>query len=439
MNKENQRRLEQYFEKWKERETLRLAISKCPVSPKEKFNSLVNKKQSVDKELESLKNNILPLFSKENGCIALEKPWCLLCYKANGKGEILVFPLQEKKTVAKAWEFASKVKQLKPEKTMRNYTDEPFLQKFFQQLSLEAKSLIGENKKQEVMVPKGESILLSTLLSPTCGDKKDSAQKKVDQLSPIVHVNAEKQNLLKKSSLAITEHAYLRWMQRVVGDGKHPSKEQVIKDIKKDFSGASFIYHKERDDTYFFLNKESMVVYCVKGKTLASLWKNEFGFADEVNRATVFAQIDFLIKEKDSFSKENGRLLGLISQNNVSCESAKTEIAGIKAEIERLNSIVQERESFIEQTKEENKLLLNRSKELDEKLAEQENVLFKKFSANFDREEEDLVDLTVIGTIEGEEDVMDKISILGLFNGKGDNRLHLSGNTVKRCFAESMN
>ena len=411
MNKENQRRLEQYFEKWKERETLRLAISKCPVSPKEKFNSLVNKKQSVDKELESLKNNILPLFSKENGCIALEKPWCLLCYKANGKGEILVFPLQEKKTVAKAWEFASKVKQLKPEKTMRNYTDEPFLQKFFQQLSLEAKSLVGENKKQEVMVPKGESILLSTLLSPTCGDKKDSAQKKVDQLSPIVHVNAEKQNLLKKSSLAITEHAYLRWMQRVVGDGKHPSKEQVIKDIKKDFSGASFIYHKERDDTYFFLNKESMVVYCVKGKTLASLWKNEFGFADEVNRATVFAQIDFLIKEKDSFSKENGRLLGLISQNNVSCESAKTE----------------------------NKLLLNRSKELDEKLAEQENVLFKKFSANFDREEEDLVDLTVIGTIEGEEDVMDKISILGLFNGKRDNRLHLSGNTVKRCFAESTN
>ena len=104
-----------------------------------------------------------------------------------------------------------------------------------------------------------------------------------------------------------------------------------------------------------------------------------------------------------------------------------------------MNSIVQERESFIEQTKEENKLLLNRSKELDEKLAEQENVLFKKFSANFDREEEDLVDLTVIGTIEGEEDVMDKISILGLFNGKGDNRLHLSGNTVKRCFAESMN
>lgn len=439
MNKENQRRLEQYFEKWKERETLRLAISKCPVSPKEKFNSLVNKKQSVDKELESLKNNILPLFSKENGCIALEKPWCLLCYKANGKGEILVFPLQEKKTVAKAWEFASKVKQLKPEKTMRNYTDEPFLQKFFQQLSLEAKSLVGENKKQEVMVPKGESILLSTLLSPTCGDKKDSAQKKVDQLSPIVHVNAEKQNLLKKSSLAITEHAYLRWMQRVVGDGKHPSKEQVIKDIKKDFSGASFIYHKERDDTYFFLNKESMVVYCVKGKTLASLWKNEFGFADEVNRATVFAQIDFLIKEKDSFSKENGRLLGLISQNNVSCESAKTEIAGIKAEIERLNSIVQERESFIEQSKEENKLLLNRSKELDEKLAEQENVLFKKFSANFDREEEDLVDLTVIGTIEGEEDVRDKLSILGLFNGKRDNRLHLSGNTVKRCFAESTN
>lgn len=436
MNKENQRRLEQYFEKWKERETLRLAISKCPVSPKEKFNSLVNKKQSVDKELESLKNNILPLFSKENGCIALEKPWCLLCYKANGKGEILVFPLQEKKTVAKAWEFASKVKRLKPEKTMRNYTDEPFLQKFFQQLSLEAKSLVGENKNQE----KGDnSIPLTDLLSPISSDKKDSVQKKIEQVNHIIHVSFEKKDLLKKSSLAITEHAYLRWMQRVIKDGPPPSKEQVIKDIKKDFSGASFIYHKERDDTYFFLNKESMVVYCVKGKTLASLWKNEFGFADEVNRATVFAQIDFLIKEKNSFSKENGRLLGLISQNNVSCESAKTEIAGIKAEIERLNSIVQERESFIEQTKEENKLLLNRSKELDEKLAEQENVLFKKFSANFDREEEDLVDLTVIGTIEGEEDVMDKISILGLFNGKGDNRLHLSGNTVKRCFAESMN
>ena len=436
MNKENQRRLEQYFEKWKERETLRLAISKCPVSPKEKFNSLVNKKQSVDKELESLKNNILPLFSKENGCIALEKPWCLLCYKANGKGEILVFPLQEKKTVAKAWEFASKVKQLKPEKTMRNYTDEPFLQKFFQQLSLEAKSLVGENKNQE----KGDnSIPLTDLLSPISSDKKDSVQKKIEQVNHIVHVSFEKKDLLKKSSLAITEHAYLRWMQRVIKDGPPPSKEQVIKDIKKDFSGASFIYHKERDDTYFFLNKESMVVYCVKGKTLASLWKNEFGFADEVNRATVFAQIDFLIKEKNSFSKENGRLLGLISQNNVSCESAKTEIAGIKAEIERLNSIVQERESFIEQTREENNLLLNRSKELDEKLAEQENVLFKKFSANFDREEEDLVDLTVIGTIESEEGVRDKLSILGLFNGKRDNRLHLSGNTVKRCFAESTN
>lgn len=435
MKKENQTRLEQYFKKWKERETLRFAISKCPVSPKENFNNLVNKKQSVDKELESLKNNILPLFSKENGCIALEKPWCLLCYKANGKGEILVFPLQEEKTATKAWEFASKVKQLKPEKTMRNYTDEPFLQKFFQQLSLEARSLVGENKKQE----KGDSIPLTALLSPISSDKKDSTKKKIEQVSPVVHVSADKKNLLKKSSLAITEHAYLRWIQRVVGDGKQPSKEQVIKDIKEDFSGSDFIYHKERDDTYFFLNKESMVVYCVKGKTLASLWKNEFGFADEVNRATVFAQIDYLIKEKNSFSKENGRLLGLISQNNVSCESAKTEIAGIKAEIERLNSVVQEREAFIEQTKEENKLLLNRSKELDEKLAKQENVLFKKFSANFDREEEDLVDLTVIGTIESEENVRDKLSILGLFNEKTDNRLRLSGNTVKRCFAESTN
>ena len=439
MSKKKQERLEKYFDKWKERETLRLSISVCPVSPKEGFNSLVEKKKTVDKELEVLKNNILPLFSNEIGCISLKKPWCLLCYKVSGKNEILVFPLQEKKTVEEAWKFASKVKRLKPEKTMRNYTDEPFLHKFFQQLSLEVKSLVGENKKQEVMIPKGNPIPLTALFSPVSGDKKDSAQKKVEKLSHIVHVNAEKQNLLKKSSLAITEHAYLRWIQRVVGDGKHPSKEQVIKDIKKDFSGASFIYHKERDDTYFFLNKESMVVYCVKGKTLASLWKNEFGFADEVNRATVFAQIDFLIKEKNSFSKENGRLLGLISQNNVSCESAKTEIAGIKAEIERLNSVVQEREAFIEQTKEENKLLLNRSKELDEKLAKQENVLFKKFSANFEREEEDLVDLTVIGTIEGEENVRDKLSILGLFNGKIDNRLRLSGNTVKRCFTESTN
>ena len=391
MSKKKQERLERYFEKWKERETLRLSISVCPVSQKEGFNSLVEKKKTVDKELEVLKNNILPLFSNEIGCISLKKPWCLLCYKVNGKGEILVFPLQEKKTATKAWEFASKVKRLKPEKTMRNYTDEPFLQKFFQQLSLEAKSLVGENKKQE----KGDSIPLTAFLSPISSNKKDSTKKKIEQVSPVVHVSADKKNLLKKSSLAITEHAYLRWMQRVVGDGKHPSKEQVIKDIKKDFSGANFIYHKERDDTYFFLNKQSMVVYCVKGKTLASLWKNEFGFDDEVNRVIVFAQIDYLIKEKNSFSKEHGRLLGLISQNNVSCESAKTEIAGIKAEIERLNSVVQERESFIEQTKEENKLLLNRSKELDEKLAKQENILFKKFSANFDREEEDLVDLTL--------------------------------------------
>ena len=343
MSKKKQERLEKYFEKWKERETLRLSISVCPVSPKEGFNSLIEKKKTVDKELEVLKNNILPLFSNEIGCISLKKPWCLLCYKASGKNEILVFPLQKKKTVEEAWKFASKVKQLKPEKTMRNYTDEPFLQKFFQQLSMEAKSLVGENKKQEVMIQKGNPIPFTALLPSVSDDKKDSVQKKVEKLSHIVQVNAEKQNLLKKSSLAITEHAYLRWMQRVVGDGKHPSKEQIIKDIKKDFSGASFIYHKERDDTYFFLNKESMVVYCVKGKTLASLWKNEFGFADEVNRATVFAQIDFLIKEKNFFFKENGRLLGLINQNNVSCESAKTEIAGIKAEIERLNSVVQER------------------------------------------------------------------------------------------------
>ena len=395
MSKNKQEWLEKYFDKWTERETLRLSIAVCPIPPKEAFNSLVEKKKVVDKELEELKNKILPLFSNENGCVSLKKPWCFLWYKASGKNEILVFPLQDKKTIEEAWKFASKVKRLKPEKTMRNYTDEPFLQKFFQQLSLEAKSLVGKNKKQEVMVSNGESIPLTALLSSVSGDKKDSVQKNVEQLSPIVHVNAEKQNLLKKSSLAITEHAYLRWMQRVVGDGKHPSKEQVIKDIKKDFSGANFIYHKERDDTYFFLNKESMVVYCVKGKTLASLWKNEFGFADEVNRVIVFAQIDYLIKEKNSFSKEHGRLLGLISQNNVSCESAKTEIAGIKAEIERLNSVVQERESFIEQTKEENKLLLNRSKELDEKLAKQENILFKKFSANFDHEEEDLVDLTL--------------------------------------------
>lgn len=191
MSKKKQERLEKYFEKWKERETLRLSIAVCPVSSKEWFNRFVEKKKTVDKELEVLKNNILPLFSNEIGCISLKKPWCLLCYKASGKNEILVFPLQEKKTVEEAWKFASKVKQLKPEKTMRNYTDEPFLQKFFQQLSLEAKSLVGENKKQEVMIQKGNPIPLTAPLFSVSGDEKDSVQKKVEKLSHIVQVNAE--------------------------------------------------------------------------------------------------------------------------------------------------------------------------------------------------------------------------------------------------------
>lgn len=433
--------MEKYFDLWKQNNILRLAIERCGGTPVELFNSLVSQKKSSDKELESARIELLKKFNAKTNVLPFRTPWYFLCYKNKDTGEndVLVFPLRIGKKLTpdkvgshakQAGEFAKKVKKFCPEKSLRNYTDEDLLNGFFEGLSSEAKKLCSA-KKETNIVP------ATLALFGSLGSEEKVAPDLEKAVSTIVVDDAKKGIALKESRLSITQHAYLRWIQRVIRSAEPPSREQILRDIKKDFSEAGFIYHKERDNTFFFLNKESMVIYCVKGKKLASLWKNDFGFSSEVNKAIVFKQVEHLASEKERISLETKRILSLVNQSNLDCNSANTEIQEMKAEIERLKTAILEKEAFVSKKVEEKENLLTQTKELDRELLKEESILFKKFTASFgDDEEDEDVDLREVDVIEGHS-LKQKLSILGLFNGSPEGVLRFSSNKVKKCFATS--
>ena len=250
--------MEKYFELWKQNNILRLAIEKCGGTHVELFNSLVSQKKSSDKELESAQVELLKKFTAKTNILSFRAPWYFLCYKNKDTGEnnVLVFPLRIGKKLAvdkigayakQAGEFAKNVKKFRPEKTLRSYTDEVLLNNFFKELTSEAQKLCSVKK---------ESKIAPTILNELFGSL--GLEEKVvpdleKSVSTIVVDDAKKGTALKESRLSITQHAYLRWIQRVVGAAEPPSREQILRDIKKDFSEAGFIYHKERDNTFFFL------------------------------------------------------------------------------------------------------------------------------------------------------------------------------------------
>ena len=175
----------------------------------------------------------------------------------------------------------------------------------------------------------------------------------------------------------------------------------------------------------------------MKGKKLASLWKNDFGFSSEVNKAIVFKQVEHLANEKERISLETKKILSLVNQSNLDCNSANTEIQEMKAEIERLKAAIREKEAFVVEKVEEKENLLTQTKELDQELLKEESILFKKFTASFgDDEEDEDVDLSEVDVIEGNS-LKQKLSILGLFNGSLEGVLRFPSNKVKKCFATS--
>ena len=435
----NKEVMEKYFELWKQNNVLRLAIEKSCGTPVDTFNCLVSQKKESDKKLSKARLDLLKVFSPKTNILTFTSPWLFLYYKnkENGEDEVFVFPLRiGKKTsaeriaenVKRIGGLSKTVKKFAPNKTLCPYIDSEFLKTFWASFSSDVAVLCGESKELIVSEPKETDIVEPAFLV------QDELEKNI---STIIVDNAKKGTALKESKLSITQHAYLRWIQRVIGNTEIPSKEEILQNIKKDFSEAGFIYHKERDNTFFFLNKESMVIYCVKGKKLASLWKNDFGFSQEVNKAIVFKQVEHLANEKERISLETKRMLGLVNQSNLDCNSANMEIQEMKAEIERLKTAIQEREAFVVEKVEEKENLLAQTKELDRELLKEESILFKKFTASFgDDEEDDEVDLSEVDVIEGNS-LKQKLSILGLFNGSSEGGLRFPSNKVKKCFATS--
>lgn len=183
----------------------------------------------------------------------------------------------------------------------------------------------------------------------------------------------------------ITAHAFKRWCERILNNLDSNSlsiseRKKVLQDIHKDFSSAKLKYSQKETSKDFYLNEDSMIIYCVKKNTIISIWKNDFGFScDDINASITLKQFEYINKKQNDVEEENNNLSTEISNIEETISNQKTILAQLKEELFLLKEKIEDKEQDIQLGKEQVKELQNKINQSKKDLMKEENILFKKF------------------------------------------------------------
>ena len=183
----------------------------------------------------------------------------------------------------------------------------------------------------------------------------------------------------------ITAHAFKRWCERILNNLDSNSlsiseRKKVLQDIHKDFSSAKLKYSQKETSKDFYLNEDSMIIYCVKKNTIISIWKNDFGFScDDINASITLKQFEYINKKQNDVEEENNNLSTEISNIEETISNQKTILAQLKEELFLLKEKIEDKEQDIQLGQEQIKELKNKINQSKKDLMKEENILFKKF------------------------------------------------------------
>lgn len=180
--------------------------------------------------------------------------------------------------------------------------------------------------------------------------------------------------------ISISKHAYLRWLERIGVETEKTEKPAVLQKIKEDFVSSDFIYHKERDDTFFFINRFSMTIFCLSSSNvILSLWRNDFGFCEEINRSITTQQIIHLHNMKDEVRKNISELQTEKQKNIVAMNNISDKIKNLQEQIKMLNMQINEKEREQQVFLAQNDLISIKMRQWDSKLKHEEGLIFCKY------------------------------------------------------------
>ena len=198
----------------------------------------------------------------------------------------------------------------------------------------------------------------------------------------------------KDGFLFITEHAFLRWEERVVKEKKKTLtkelKTQREKEIREVFARAEKVYNQERTGRTYFLDKETMILFCVHDNTIISLWINDYGFSNEkINHEITLMQLAYLNdiknelaqlregneKKKEKIKEENNNMLDSINSIENQIKSFEEQIKSLKEQISSTKKEICQKNKEIEGLKQEETDKFNQ-------LKKEEAVLFSRFVAD---------------------------------------------------------
>lgn len=183
----------------------------------------------------------------------------------------------------------------------------------------------------------------------------------------------------------ITAHAFRRWCERILNEVNSNTlnvdeRKQVLQEIHKDFSKAILKYSQEETGKDFYLNENSMIIYCVKNHTIISLWRNDFGFSfEDINIDITLKQFDFINKKKQEFKEGKVQIEDEIQSCNECIETYNNELEELKEEYQKLKEKIKQKEEDIESEKTKILNFNNKKNKLEENLRKEEGILFKKF------------------------------------------------------------
>ena len=226
--------------------------------------------------------------------------------------------------------------------------------------------------------------------------------------------------------LFVTEHAFLRWEERVLKNKKKSlSKElklQREQEIRKVFSRSKKVYFQERTGRTYFLDDETMILFCVQDNTIISLWINEYGFSSEkINREITYMQLNYLkeikgeiekLKEqnnekREKINKEKEEVLSTITSMEKELEELKRKTDALKHNIATSKNIINTKKM------EEDKLKKDEQNKFNE-LKKEEAVLFSKFTADIGEDLEEKTKeaiLASVGIAQSKKKIFDSVKI----------------------------
>ena len=112
---------------------------------------------------------------------------------------------------------------------------------------------------------------------------------------------------------------------------------------------------------------------------ILSLWRNDFGFCEEINRSITTQQIIHLHNIKDEVRKNISELQTEKQKNIAAMNNISDEIKNLQAQIEMLNMQINEKEREQQVFLAQNDLISTKMRQWDSKLKHEEGLIFCKY------------------------------------------------------------